>query len=168
MCTICASQVKHLIFLGFFSRFQAKNVSFLSGVTTSLSLAEFLKLSSKNFKFVWFRYISAFLKYSNKSPCFWLIYIQWNLDFRKISICKFTYIRHFFCSHFLDWLLNSFFNLTLFVLIMTNWDLPLLVFLSNVSIHSGFGRCYHPERKTKQSIYITRIYDHLLFQTYFR
>ena len=71
--------------------------------------------------------------------CLWDIYyeVQWNLDLRKISICKISYMyaRHlFFCSRFLDWLHNYrtlfdlrnnyyyyFLNKTIFDLRKTNW-----------------------------------------------
>ena len=54
-----------------------------------------------------------FLKYQNQSLCimycvFWLIYIQWNLDLRKISICEFTYITHFFQLSFSRFTTESF------------------------------------------------------------
>ena len=40
----------------------------------------------------------------------YLLLVQWNLDLRKISTCKFTYIRHFLTDRSSDSVHKSFLN----------------------------------------------------------
>ena len=83
----------------------------------------------------WYRFGIYLIDFRVISKLCWIFVnlVQWNLDLRKISICKF-YMRHFFsCSRFLDLIHKSSWNQTLSDLRKTNWsflnqDLPVLRF----------------------------------------